>query len=211
MFLIIPFQCLFTSLLKTNGTFREISDSFTTIEVFTLLLENLEPLGQYLLLRELTQMLHTGELQNPFIPNTIASMIDLYRKSIRHTIKEYQIFRDEIGAFYSQILTMMDEPFDIGHTFYVATCVLIQTQFMMKFNESAVKKAVEILNKLKSLIEEEKKVHKMLSNSQPPEGTDEKYFEEFEGQILLKIGLIEFEMNEAESKLSLWKLNNSTE
>uniref|UniRef100_A0A914YH07 Uncharacterized protein n=1 Tax=Panagrolaimus superbus TaxID=310955 RepID=A0A914YH07_9BILA len=200
--LLSDYKCLFTSLLKTNGTFRHLEENFTTIEVFTLLLENMEPVAQYLLIRELCNLIYSHELIISFVPHTIASLIDFYRNSLRHGIDEYKVFRDEIGSFYGQISRMSFPNLDLAYMFYSAVCILVQVHALNKFNESAAKSVKkEVLESLKKQVNEYEILKKL---ERKLEGIQEEFASDFPDRI----DLIKFEISEAEQRLNHW-LENS--
>uniref|UniRef100_A0AC35FVP9 Glomulin n=1 Tax=Panagrolaimus sp. PS1159 TaxID=55785 RepID=A0AC35FVP9_9BILA len=203
--LLSDYKCLFTSLLKTNGTFRHLDENFTTIEVFTLLLENMEPVAQYLLIRELCNLIYSEELSITFVPHTIASLIDFYRNSLRHGIDEYKVFRDEIGCFYGQISGMSFPNLDLAYMFYSSVCILIQVHALYKFNETAAKTAKQqVLESLKNQVNEYEILKQLESKI---EGIPK----HFTSDVPNRVDLIKFEISEAEQRLNHWlEINNST-
>uniref|UniRef100_A0A7E4UZV6 RING-type domain-containing protein n=1 Tax=Panagrellus redivivus TaxID=6233 RepID=A0A7E4UZV6_PANRE len=202
--LLPDYKCLFTSLLKTHGTFRNIEDNFCTTEVFILLLESFEPVAQYLLIRELCHLVYTQAITVPYVPQTLAALVDAYRRCFRNDLEQYQIFRNEIGGFYGQLVQMTFGNVDISYMFYAAVCVLIQSQALLKVNKSAAKPLrTEVLDRFRKDIDEYVKLTQMGEAMEEHEAAEE-------GISLPPSGgpqwadLLGFEITDAESRLVAW-------
>jgi hypothetical protein len=158
----------------------------------------MEPVAQYLLIRELCNLVYTEELSLSFIPHTIASLIDLYRNSLRHGIDEYKVFRDEIGCFYGQISNMSFPNLDLAYMFYSSVCILVQVHALFKFNEKAARAAKkEVLGSLRNQVNE----YEILKQLESKRDGIPKHFTT---DVPNRVDLIKFEINEAEQRLNQW-------
>ena len=158
----------------------------------------MEPVAQYLLIRELCNMVYTEEISISFVPHTIASLIDFYRNSLRHTIVEYKVFRDEIGCFYGQIANMSFENVDLAYMFYSSVCILVQAHALNRFNEKAAHIArSEVLGSMRTQMDD-------YETNKELESKTEGVPISFTNDVPNRVPLIRFEIDEAEERLNQW-------